>query len=250
MAGHSKFKNIMHRKGAQDNKRAKMFTKLVREIYVAAKEGIPDINFNPRLRSAILAARAANMPKDKIENALAKASSSNENEHFDEIRYEGYAPGGVAIIVEALTDNRNRTASEVRSAFTKFGGSLGETGSVSFLFNHVGSICYPAEKSSADIFLEAAIDFGADDCISDEEEHEIICQPSRFHEVRDQLMERFGAASDAKVDWKPMNIVAVDLATGEKILKMLDMLEDSDDVQRVIGNFELPDELLEKLEND
>jgi YebC/PmpR family DNA-binding regulatory protein len=248
MAGHSKFKNIMHRKGAQDKKRAKLFTKLVREIIVATKSGLPDPDSNSRLRAAIFAARVANMPKDKIESAINKASNPAEEDNYEEIRYEGYAPGGVAIIVEALTDNRNRTASEVRAAFTKFGGSLGETGSVSFMFQRLGQIVYPADKGSAEVFFEAALEFNADDCTSDDEEHTIICSPDHFHEVKEKLEHKFGAPISAEIIWQPNNLVAVNDEQAEKIIKMLDALEDCDDVQNITGNYEFSQKFMEKLE--
>ncbi len=250
MAGHSKFKNIMHRKGAQDKKRAKMFTKLVREIYISAKSGIPDPNSNPRLRAAITAARNANMPKDRIENAISKAANPADSDNFEEIRYEGYGPGGIALIVEALTDNRNRTASDVRSAFTKHGGTLGETGSVSFMFNRVGIITYPADKSSAEVFLDAAIEAGANDVISDGETHEIICEPEHFNEIRDKFEHKFGAYLSAEVTWKPINTIMLSEEDAEKVLKLVDALEDNDDVQSVVGNFELPETILKKLDDE
>ena len=250
MAGHSKFKNIMHRKGAQDNKRAKMFTKLVREIYVAAKSGLPEPDSNPRLRAAINAARIANMPKDRIENAISKATNPGDADNFEEIRYEGYGSGGVAIIVEALTDNRNRTASDVRSTFTKHGGTLGETGSVSFMFSRVGVITYPASKGSVEVFLDAAIEAGANDSISDEETHEIICDPESFNEVRDKFEHKFGACLSAEITWKPNNTIMLNEESAEKIIKMVDALEDNDDVQSVVGNFEFPETILNKFKNE
>lgn len=249
MAGHSQFKNIMHRKGAQDKKRSKLFTRLLREILVAAKIS-PDPEHNPRLRTAILAAREANVPKDKIQNTITKANNPIEGDNFEEIRYEGYAPGGIAIIVEALTDNRNRTASEVRSSFTKFGGQLGETGSVSFLFKHIGSIFYPTSVGSFEQIFDATIEAGADDCLNDSDNYEIICSIENFHNVRDFLDKKFGAASSAEVIWKPNATQLLSVEEGEKLLKMLDALDDCDDVQNVFGNFELPPALLQKLKND
>ncbi len=240
----------MHRKGAQDKKRAKMFTKLVREIYVSAKSGIADPNSNPRLRAAINAARSANMPKDRIENAISKATNPADSDNFEEIRYEGYGPAGTALIVEALTDNRNRTASEVRAAFTKYNGSLGETGSVNFMFTRVGLITYPASKGSADIFLEAAIEAGANDCQTDEESHEIICEPESFHEVREWFEQKFGAYQSAEITWLPINTVMLDEENAEKVLKLVDALEESDDVQSVVGNFELPESILNKYKDE
>lgn len=236
MAGHSQFKNIMHRKGAQDAKRAKIFTKLVREIYVAAKTN-PDINFNPKLRLAIENARTANMPKDRIDAAIKKATDAGAGENYDEIRYEGYGPGGIAIIVEALTDNRNRTASDVRAAFNKYGGQLGETGSVSFMFDHISQILYPA-TIDADKILEVSIDSGADDCISSEEGHEIIASIENFHKVKDALEKAFGPSLNAAITWKPHNITNVQGEQAEKLMKLVDALEDSDDVQNVYGNYE------------
>ncbi|MDF3048029.1 MAG: hypothetical protein K0R73_1147 [Candidatus Midichloriaceae bacterium] len=249
MAGHSQFKNIMHRKGAQDAKRAKMFTKLLREVMVAAKLG-PDPDSNSRLRTAIYAARAANVPKDRITAAVNKASNPAEGDNFEEIRYEGYGTGGVAIIVEALTDNRNRTASEVRSSFTKYGGNLGESGSVSFMFARVGAIAYPASAGSADAIFEAAIEAGADDCQSDEYQHQIYCEPDQLNNVREFLESKFGMPESANLTWKPNTLQMLSVEEGEKLLKMLDALEDCDDVQNVIGNFQLPDELLQKISKE
>jgi YebC/PmpR family DNA-binding regulatory protein len=247
MAGHSQFKNIMHRKGAQDKKRAKEFAKLAREIVVAAKQGMPDPNFNPRLRGAIQAARAANMPKDNIERAIKKAAGGDDDTNFEEIRYEGYGPGGVAIIVEALTDNRNRTASEVRAAFSKHGGSLGETNSVSFMFDRVGQIFYPAEVGSADEVFEAAVEAGAEDCQSDEEGHEIICAPDDFSEVRDRLTERFGDPREAGLVWKPQTGAPVEEDAAATLFKLIEVLDDNDDVQRIAANYEIADDVLERL---
>jgi YebC/PmpR family DNA-binding regulatory protein len=248
MAGHSKFKNIMHRKGAQDAKRAKRFTKLIREIITATREGQPDPNFNPRLRGAILAARALNLPKDKIENAIKRGSSAGEGDNYDEIRYEGYGPGGVAIIVEALTDNRNRTASEVRTAFSKNGGTLGETNSVSFMFDKVGLIEYPAKVASNDAMFEAVLEAGADDCVSTEEMHSITCQPESFNEVRDSLVSKFGDPETARLSWKEKSLTEVkDLEQAEKLMKLIETLEDNDDVQYVCGNYDIPEEIMEKV---
>lgn len=225
----------MHRKGAQDAKRAKMFTKLVREIYVAAKSN-PDITFNPKLRLAIDMARSHNMPKDRIDGAIKKATDSGSTENYDEIRYEGYGAGGIAIIVEALTDNRNRTASDVRAAFNKYSGQLGETGSVSFMFDRIGQILYTADIDS-DKILEASIEAGADDCISTEEGHEIITAIDSFHKVKEALEATFGSALSAALTWKPHNVTLVTGEQAEKLTKMIDALEDSDDVQNVYGNF-------------
>ncbi|MGL4286545.1 MAG: YebC/PmpR family DNA-binding transcriptional regulator [Phreatobacter sp.] len=246
MAGHSQFKNIMHRKGRQDAVRSKLFGKLAREITVAAKMGMPDPNMNPRLRLAILAARAENMPKDNIERAIKKAAGG-DTETYDEIRYEGYGPGGVAVIVEALTDNRNRTASEVRSYFTKSGGNLGETGSVAFMFDRVGVVEFDAAKASADDMLEAAIEAGADDVASSETGHEITTTVESLVEVTKALEARFGEPRKSAMTWKPQNTIAVDDETGEKLLRLMDVLDENDDVQNVYANFELSDALVAKM---
>ncbi len=246
MAGHSQFKNIMYRKGAQDAKRSKIFSKLAREITVAAKMGMPDPEKNPRLRAAILAARKENMPKDNIDRAIKK-SQGGDAENYDEIRYEGFGVGGIAVIVEALTDNRNRTAGEVRSTFTKHGGNMGETGSVSFMFDHVGLIHYPADAGDADTMLEAAIEAGADECESGESGHDFICEPTSLHEVREALEKSLGEPNSAKLVWKPQNQIAVDEDAASTLLKMLDALEDNDDVQNVYANFEVSEDIMEKL---
>lgn len=246
MAGHSQFKNIMHRKGRQDAKRAKVFTKLAREITVAAKIGGPDPAMNARLRGAIVAARAQNMPKDNIERSIKKASG-DDDANFEEVRYEGYGPGGVAVIVEALTDNRNRTASEVRAAFTKHGGNLGETGSVSFMFERVGLINYPADSASADDMFEAALEAGAQDVESSNDGHEVTCEPDDFSDVREALAEKFGEPETGRLDWKPQNSVAVEEDSAGTLIKMLDVLEDNDDVQRVAANFDISDDVMERL---
>jgi len=247
MAGHSKFKNIMHRKGRQDAKRAKVFSKLIRELTVAAKSGLPDPDMNPRLRTAIAAAKSANMPGDTMNRAIKKGSGDDDDTNYEEIRYEGYGPGGVAIIAEALTDNRNRTAGEVRAAFTKFGGAMGETGSVSFMFDRVGLIVYGAGAASADDMFEVALEVGAGDVESTEAGHEVTCDPDDFSTVRDGLEAKFGDAEDARLDWKPQNSVAVDEIAAETLLKFLDVLEDNDDVQRVAANFDIADDVLERL---
>ncbi|WP_454918030.1 YebC/PmpR family DNA-binding transcriptional regulator [Xanthobacter sediminis] len=249
MAGHSQFKNIMHRKGRQDAVRSKLFSKLAREITVSAKMGLPDPGMNARLRAAILAARAENMPKDNIERAIKKAAGA-DTENYEEIRYEGYGPGGVAVIVEALTDNRNRTASEVRSYFTKSGGNLGETGAVSFMFDRVGVIEFDAAKADADAMMEAAIEAGADDVSSDEHGHEVVCAAENLAEVQKALEARFGEPRKAGLVWRPQNTVAVDDETGEKLLRLVENLEDNDDVQSVTANFELSEALLAKLSAD
>ena len=246
MAGHSQFKNIMHRKGKQDAVRSKLFSKLAREVTVAAKLGMPDPALNPRLRAAVLAARAENMPKDNIDRAIKKAVGGDD-ENYDEIRYEGYGPGGVAVIVEALTDNRNRTASEVRSYFTKSGGALAETGAVSFMFDHVGAVEFAAEKASADDMLEAAIEAGADDVISSEDGHEVVCSVENLHEVGRALEAKFGDPRKSGLVWKPQNTIAVDDEVAEKLLRLVDNLEDNDDVQKVYANFEISDALMAKM---
>jgi YebC/PmpR family DNA-binding regulatory protein len=246
MAGHSQFKNIMHRKGKQDAMRSKMFGKLAREITVAAKLGTPDPAMNPRLRLAITAARAENVPKDNIERAIKKAIG-NDGENYDEIRYEGYGPGGVAVIVEALTDNRNRAASDIRSYFTKSGGNLGETGSVSFMFDRVGVIEYDAKVASDDSMLEAAIEAGADDVASDEDGHEVFASPETFRDVAKALEAKFGEPRKAALIWKPQNTITVDDETGEKLFKLLDLLNEHDDVQNVYANFEVSDALAAKM---
>ena len=247
MAGHSQFKNIMHRKGAQDAKRSKIFTRLIREITVAARSGLPDPEMNPRLRSAIQAARAANMPKDNVERAVKRASQSGEGDNFEEIRYEGFGPGGVCMIVEALTDNRNRTASEVRSAFTKFGGNLGETGSVAYQFDRVGMIEYPAEAADTDTMFEAAVEAGADDVESHEGGHDIICAADDLHEVAKALEDQFGDPKAARLSWRPQTTIPLDENGASTLFKLLEALDDSDDVQQVSANFEVSDEIMQKL---
>ena len=247
MAGHSQFKNIMYRKGAQDKKRAKQFARLTREIMVAAKSGLPEPDKNPRLRGAIQAARAANMPKDNIERAIKRAAGGEDGTNYDEVRYEGYGPGGVAVIVEALTDNRNRTASEVRAAFSKHGGSLGETNSVSFMFDRVGVVVYPAAIGSPDDVFEAAAEAGAGDVESSAESHEITCDPDDFSTVRDALTERFGDPNEAELTWRPQSTVAIDEDKAQTMLKFLDVLDESDDVQRVSANFEISDDVMARL---
>ena len=247
MAGHSQFKNIMHRKGAQDAKRGRQFAKLIREITVSARIGLPDPAVNPRLRSALIEARVANMPKDTIDRAIKKAVGAGQGDDYFEVRYEGYGPAGVAVIVEALTDNRNRTASDVRSAFAKHGGALGETNSVAFLFNRQGVIRYPAAVASADDMLEAAIEAGADNAESDAEAHEITCAIDDFFAVRDALETRFGAPESAKLDWRPTTLVRLDEEKAASLLKLLDVLEDNDDVQNVYANFDIPDAVMQKL---
>ena len=236
----------MHRKGRQDAAKSKLFGKLAREITVAAKLGMPDPAMNARLRAAIIAARAENMSKDSIERAIKKAQGGDA-ESYDEIRYEGYGPGGVAVIVEVMTDNRNRTASDVRATFTKHGGNLAETGAVSFMFDHVGVIEYDAKVASADAMLEAAIDAGADDVVSHEGGHEIYAGQANFHEVAKALEQKFGEPRKATLTWKPQNTVAVDDDKGEKLLKLIETLNEHDDVQNVYANFEVSDALVQKL---
>ena len=247
MAGHSQFKNIMHRKGAQDAKRGKIFTKLQREITISAKLGLPDPAMNPRLRAAIQAARKENMPKDNIDRAIKRATGGGDDSDYVEIRYEGYGPAGIAVIVEALTDNRNRTAAEVRSTFAKHGGSLGETNSVSFMFNRIGEIVFPAKAASADAVFEAALEAGADDVQSDDESHTVTTSIEGYAGARDALEEKFGAPDSAGLVWRPLNTVAVNEEQGASLLKLLDTLEDNDDVQRVSANFEIPDEIMARL---
>ena len=246
MAGHSQFKNIMHRKGRQDAVKAKLFTRLQREIQVASKSGLPDPNANPRLRAAIQAAKAANMSRDTIDRAI-KRGQGGDADSLDEIRYEGYAPGGVAVIVEALTDNRNRTASAVRSSFGKHGGALGETNSVSFQFNRVGQIRYPAAAATADAMLEAAIEAGAEDCESSAEGHEVVCAADDLAAVQEQLEARFGPPDEAGLTWKPQVTVPVEDDKAETLFKLLEALDENDDVQRVIANFEVSEAALAKL---
>ncbi len=246
MAGHSQFKNIMHRKGRQDAVRSRLFSKLAREITVAAKLGTPDPAMNPRLRAAVLAARAENMPKDNIERAIKKAQGGDA-ENYDEIRYEGYGPGGVAVIVEVLTDNRNRAASDVRSTFTKSGGSLAETGAVSFMFDRVGVVEFDAKRASADQMLEAAIEAGADDVISTENGHEIYTTQDSLREVAKALEAKFGEPRKAALVWKPQSTVSVDDEQGEKLLRLIETLNEHDDVQNVYANFEVSDALVAKM---
>jgi len=246
MAGHSQFKNIMHRKGRQDAAKSKLFGKLAREITVSAKIGVPDPTMNPRLRAAIIAARAENMPKDNIERAIKKAAGG-EGENYEQIRYEGYGPGGVAVIVEVLTDNRNRAAGEVRASFTKSGGNLAETGAVSFMFDHVGVIEYDAKAASAEAIFEAALDAGADDVVSSDDAHEIYAASDHFGSVAKALEAKFGEPKKASLAWRPQNTVAVDDEQGEKLLKLIDNLNDQDDVQNVYANFEISDALLQKM---
>jgi YebC/PmpR family DNA-binding regulatory protein len=246
MAGHSQFKNIMFRKNRQDAQKSKLFSKLSREITVAAKQGLPDPNHNPRLRAAIIAAKQQSMSKDVIDRAIKK-SQGGDAENYEEVRYEGFGPGGVAIIVEALTDNRNRTAADVRAAFSKFGGAMGENGSVSFMFSRVGAIAYPASAGNADAMLEAAIEVGADEVISGPDGHEFLSRVEDFAAVREALEAKFGAAQSAKIVWRPGNTVSVSDASGETLTKLLDTLDDHDDVQNIYANYEMSEALMEKL---
>jgi YebC/PmpR family DNA-binding regulatory protein len=246
MAGHSQFKNIMHRKGKQDAIRSRLFSKLAREITVAAKSGMPDPDKNPRLRLAVQSARAENMPKDNIERAIKKAIGG-EADTYEQIRYEGYGPGGVAVIVEALTDNRNRTASAVRSLFIKYGGNLGETGSVAFMFNRVGEVVYKASACSADSVMEAAIDAGAEDVQSDESGHTITCAFENIGEVSHALAARLGEPQSVKIVWKPQTMAAADQEKAESLMRLVESLEEDDDVQNVFTNVEISDEVMAKL---
>jgi len=236
MAGHSKFKNIMHRKGAQDKKRAKAFTRAVKEIIVAAKSGMPDPNFNPRLRTAITAAKQANLPKDKIDNAIKKAISADNDVNYDEIRYEGYGPGGVAIIVETLTDNKNRTASEVRAAFSKNGGALGEPGSVGYMFKKVGAITYEESSLDKNQLIDDAIEFEADDCIEKDGLIEIITSTEKYSEISEKLENKFGKPFESQVKWMADTSVELDEEKSEKVFKLLETLDNLDDVQSVHNN--------------
>jgi YebC/PmpR family DNA-binding regulatory protein len=246
MAGHSQFKNIMHRKGKQDAIRSRLFSKLAREVTVAAKSGLPDPDKNPRLRLAVQNARAENMPKDNIDRAIKKAMGGDA-ETYESIRYEGYGPGGVAIIAEALTDNRNRTASNVRSLFAKYGGNLGETGSVAFMFQRAGEIVYKPAAGSADKVLEAAIDAGADDVQSDADGHVIICAFESIGEVSTALAAKLGDAETIKVVWKPQTMTPVDEETMQSLMKLVESLDEDDDVQNVFTNFEVSEEVMRKL---
>ncbi len=246
MAGHSQFKNIMFRKGKQDKERSKLFSKLAREITVASKGGLPDPDHNPRLRTAILAAKAQSMPKDNIERAIKKGQGGDA-ENYDEVRYEGRGPGGVALIVEALTDNRNRTSADVRSTFSKFGGEMVANNSVTFMFSHVGQVVYPKDKGSDDAMLELALEAGADEVVSTDDSHEFLTSLDDFIAVRDALEKKLGAPESAGFVWRPTNGVPVPDAAGEQLVKLIETLDDHDDVQNVYGNYELSDALLAKL---
>jgi YebC/PmpR family DNA-binding regulatory protein len=247
MAGHSQFKNIMYRKGAQDKKRAKIFTKIIRELTTAARSGLPDPAANPRLRAAVLSARQANMPRDTVERAIRRGSGGEGGEAYEEVRYEGYGPGGVAVIIEALTDNRNRTASEIRAAFTKAGGALRETNSVSFMFGRIGEISYPAATASVDDMFEAVIEAGAENVESDAEQHLITCAPEDLNTVRDALENRLGPATAAHLVWRPKTTAPIDEEIATTLFKLLEALEDSDDVQNVYANFEVTEDVMARL---
>ena len=246
MAGHSQFKNIMHRKGRQDAAKSKLFGKLAREITVSARLGMPDPAMNPRLRAAMLAARAENMPKDNIERAIRKATGGDA-ESYEEIRYEGYGPGGVAVIVEVLTDNRNRTAGEVRATFSRSGGNLAETGAVAFMFDHVGLVEFAPEVADAETMFEAALDAGADDVVSSESGHEIYVTQDRLRDIAKALETKFGEPRKATLAWKPQNTLPLQDLEGEKLLRLIESLEDHDDVQHVYANFEVSDALVAKM---
>ncbi|MCS6878618.1 MAG: YebC/PmpR family DNA-binding transcriptional regulator [Geminicoccaceae bacterium] len=246
MAGHSQFKNIMHRKSRQDAARARKFTRLLREVQVAARQGLPDPAHNPRLRAAIQACKSENVPKENIERAIRRGGGGG-GEDYQEVRYEGYGPGGVAIIVEALTDNRNRTASEIRATFNRFGGSLGETNSVIFQFDRIGVVQYPPQAASPEVMLEAAIEAGATDCSSDERGHEITCAPEDLASVREHLERRFGPPDQAYLGWRPLVTVPVDDERAESLFKLLEALDENDDVQRVTANFEVSERALQRL---
>lgn len=247
MAGHSQFKNIMYRKGAQDAKRAKMFAKIAREIFVSVRGGLADPNANPRLRAALASARAANMPRDNIDRAIKKALGGDDTANYEEVRYEGFGPGGTALIVEGLTDNRNRTVSDVRTAFTKYGGSLGENGSVSFMFERIGLVRYPLKVGSYDDVFEAVIEAGAENLEAEEEVYEITSTVDSFGAVRDYLTQKYGDPLEAKVIWRPTTTASCDEDAAQSLMKLIDMLEDNDDVQHVYSNGEMSEDILKKL---
>ncbi|MGE0753777.1 MAG: YebC/PmpR family DNA-binding transcriptional regulator [Alphaproteobacteria bacterium] len=247
MAGHSQFKNIMHRKGAQDAKRAKIFTKVTREIISAVKTGVPDVSMNPRLRSAIQWAREENMPNDKITAAIKRGSGGTDSDNFEEIRYEGYGPNGVAVIVQALTDNRNRAAADIRALFSKHSGNMGETGSVSFMFSQMGVIVYPVSVASEEVIFEAALELGADNCQTDKENHTVTCERERFGELQAGLEKRFGEPTSAKLAWLPSTTSPVNKEQAESLMKLVDALEDNDDVQEVFTNADIPEDVVAAL---
>jgi len=247
MAGHSKFKNIMHRKGAQDKKRAKVFSRLGREISVSVKTGGPDPENNIRLRSAIISAKALNMPKENIERAIKKGEGNDPDSNFEEVRYEGYGPEGVAIIVEAMTNNKNRTAAEIRSTFSKSGGNLGESGSVSFSFKRLGAITLEKKLASEDALFEFVLDNGSKDIEFSEKEHIVYCDHSNLHSLNEKIINKFGKTTSAQLIWKSDSIIEVQKDSAEKLFKLLNTLEDNEDVQEVSSNFEVSDEILESL---
>lgn len=249
MAGHSKWANIQHRKGAQDAKRAKLFAKLVREVIVAARQGLPDPDHNARLRTAVAAARAQSVPKENIERAIKKVAGGDDGDNYEEIRYEGYGPGGVAVLVDAVTDNRNRTAAEVRSIFTKHAGNLGESGCVAFMFNRIGSIRYSLDVGSDEEVFEAALEAGATDCEIDIDGYDIICEPDSFAAVSESLVIVFGRPESAGLNWRPQNTISVDESSAETLFKLLEALDDNDDVQQVSANFEVSEDIIKKLSN-
>jgi len=250
MAGHSQFKNIMHRKGAQDAKKGKIFTKIGREIIAACKGGAPDPSTNPRLRAAIQWAREENMPRDKVEAAIKRATGGLDSDNYEPIRYEAYGPGGAALIINALTDNRNRTASDVRAAFGKFGGALGESGSVSFMFDYVGRITYPLSVASEEKMFEAALEAGADNCETGAEEHVVLCAADHFGAVRDALEKTFGQPASAKLTWLPKTSATPNEEQARALLKLIDVLEDHDDVQEVFTNAEIPDSIIKEMSDE
>lgn len=247
MAGHSQFKNIMYRKGAQDAKRAKMFAKIAREIFVSVRGGLADPNSNPRLRAALATARAANMPKDNIDRAIKKALGGDDTSQYEEVRYEGFGPGGTALIVEGLTDNRNRTVSDVRTAFTKYGGSLGENGSVSFMFERIGLIRYPLTVGSYDDVFEVVVEAGAENLETEDNAFEITSTVDSFGMVRDYLGQKYGDPLEAKVIWRPTTMASCDEDSAQSLLKLIDVLEDNDDVQNVYSNGDISEDVLKKL---
>ena len=247
MAGHSKWANIQHRKGAQDAKRAKRFAKLVREIIVAARSGQPDPEHNARLRTAIAAAKSQSVPKENIERVLKKAQGGEDNINYDELRYEGFGPGGVALLVDAMTDNRNRTAAEVRAIFSKHGGALGETGSVNYMFERLGAINFSVSIATNEEMFEVALDIGANDCESDSDGHDIYCDPNDFGRISELLNKQFGAPNHSGLIWKPQTTITITEDTADSLFKLMEALDDCDDVQSVAANFEVSDDILKKL---
>ena len=247
MAGHSKFKNIMHRKGAQDKKRAKIFSRLGKEISVAVKEGGPDPEKNIRLRSAVGSAKSLNMPKDNIERAIKKGEGSDPDSNFEEVRYEGYGPDGIAIIVEALTNNKNRTAAEIRSTFNKYGGNLGETGSVSFSFKRLGSITLNKNNINEEELFDFIVENGSEDYELNENEYNIFCDQKVLHELNQKIIEKFGQTNFTGLIWKSVNEISVGQDNADTLFKLLNMLEENDDVQTVSSNFDVSDDILTSL---